>query len=121
MHTSAVIRPLNSLLFISDSQGGEVPEWVKDKLILSTPSCISVACYPEQDGPTTVKLGPLWQVEREERPIFSGHLDTPNRAVIVLTVDEQVVVEAKVPNLRTQVQIWVNHPRWPDEVIIGVE
>ncbi len=30
MHTSAVIRPLNSLVLISDPQGGEVPEWVKD-------------------------------------------------------------------------------------------
>jgi hypothetical protein len=76
---------------------------------------------PGAGWPKTVKLGPLWQVERDEQPIFSGYLETPNRVVTVLTVDEQVVVEAKVPNLRTQVRIWVNHPRWPDEVIIGVE
>ena len=121
MQTSAVIRPLNSLLLISDSQGGQIPEWVKEKLILSTPSCISVACYPEQDGPTTVKLGPLWQVERDEQPAFSGYLETPNRAVVVLTVDEQTVLNAKVPNTRTRVRIWINHPQWPDKVTIGLE
>jgi hypothetical protein len=81
MSTSATIRPINSLLFISDRDGGEVPEWVRDELILSTPSCIAVGCYPEPDGPTTVTLGLLWQVEHDEKPAFSGSLETPNRAV----------------------------------------
>jgi hypothetical protein len=58
MSTSATIRPINSLFFTSDRDGGEVPEWVRDELILSTPSCIAVGCYPEPDGPTTVTLGP---------------------------------------------------------------
>jgi len=121
MYTSATTRPVNSLLFISDRDGGEVPEWVRDELILSTSSCISIACYPEQDGPTTVTLGPLWEVEHEEQPTFSGYLETPNRAVVVSTVDQQTVVEAKVPKTRTHVRIWLNHPRWPDQVTIGLE
>jgi hypothetical protein len=121
MNTSATIRPLNSLVFISDTDGGDVPEWAHDQLILSTPSCIAVGCYPEPDGPTTVTLGPLWQVERDEQPAFSGYLETPNRAVVVSTVDQQTVVEAKVPKSRTHVRIWVNHPRWPDQVTIGLE
>jgi hypothetical protein len=98
-----------------------VPEWVRDKLILSTPSCIAVGCYPEPDGPTTVMLGPLWQVERDEQPSFSGYLETPNRAVVVSTVDEQRILDAKVPSTRTHVRIWVNHPQWPDKVTIGLE
>ena len=87
----------------------------------ATSSCISIACYPEQDGPTTVTLGPLWEVEHEEQPAFSGYLETPNRAVVVSTVDQQTVVEAKVPKTRTHVRIWLNHPRWPDQVTIGLE
>jgi hypothetical protein len=121
MSTSATIRPINSLLFISDRDGGEVPEWVRDELILSTPSCIALGCYPEPDGPTTVTLGPLWQVEHDEKPAFSGYLETPNRAVAVSTVDQQTVMDAKVPNTRTHVRIWVNHPKWPDKVTIGLE
>jgi hypothetical protein len=120
-YTSATIRPLNSLVFISDIKGGEVPEWIRDELILSTPSCISVGCYPEQDGPTTVTLGPLLEVERDQQPAFSGYLETPNRAVLVSTVDEQTVAEMKVPYTRTQVRVWVNHPRWPDKVTIGLQ
>jgi len=121
MQNSATVRPVNSLVFISDTRGGEVPEWIRDKLILSTATCISVSCYPEQDGPTTVCLGPLWQVELDEQSAFDGFLETPNRAVIVSTVDQKTVVEAKVPKTRTHVRIWVNHPRWPDKVTIGLE
>src|SRR5262245_10823291 len=120
MSTSAAIRPVNSLLFISDRDGGEMPEWVRDEVILSTSSCISIACYPEQDGPTTVTLGPLWEVERDEQPAVAGYLETADREVVVSTVDQQTVVEAKVPKIRTHVRIWVDHPRWPDEVTIGL-
>lgn len=44
---SRLVRPMNSLLFVSDRNGGIVPEWA-DKQILWTPSCISVAWYPRE-------------------------------------------------------------------------
>jgi hypothetical protein len=121
MYTPATIRPVNSLVLISDPGGGEVPEWIRDELILSTSSCISVGCYPEQDGPTTVILGPSWQVELDERPAFDGNLETPNRAVVVSTVEWKTILEVRVPKTCTHVRIWVSHPRWPDKVIIGLE
>jgi hypothetical protein len=121
MNTSTIVRPVNSIVFISDPGGGVVPEWIRDKFILSTESCISVRCYPEQDGPTTVNMGPLWQVEMDEHPAFDGYLETPNRAVVVETVDRKVILEAKVPTKRTHVRIWVSDLRWPEKVIIGLE
>jgi hypothetical protein len=80
-----------------------------------------VGCYPGPDGPTIVTLGPMWQVERDEQSAFSGYLETPNRAVVVSTVDQQTVMDAKVPHTRTHVRIWANHPQWPNKVIIGLE
>src|SRR5262245_30868562 len=115
MSTSRKIRPVNSLLFISDPAGGVVPEWVRDVLILSTPSCISVGCYPEQDGPTEVILGTAQEVDAGAEPAFDGDLETPHGEVIVSTVERDTILQSKVTATRTRVPIWINHPRWPDK------
>lgn len=120
MGTSAIIKPVNSLVFISDTAGGVVPEWIRGGLVLSTPSCISVGCYPEQDGPTEVVLGRGQEVDPGNHPIFDGDLETPNRVVVVSTVEHEKVLEAKVPETLTHVRVWVSHPRWPDKVVIGL-
>lgn len=120
MSTSKKVRPVNSLIFISDAARGVVPEWVRDKLILSTPSCISVGCYPEQDGATEIVLGKGLEVDRGNHPAFDGELNTPTRTVVVSTVEGNTVLESTVPKQRTRVRIWVSHPRWPDKVTIGL-
>jgi len=120
MYTSTKVRPVNSLVFISDPAGGVVPEWERDTLILSTPSCISVGCYPEQDGPTEVVLGKAQEVDPGRAPAFDGDLETPHGAVTVSTVEGNAILESKVLETRTRVRIWVNHPRWPDKVVVGV-
>jgi hypothetical protein len=120
MSKSKKVRPVNSLLFISDSDGGEGPEWVRGEQILATSSCISVACYPEQDGPTEITLGGTGEVDPGWHPVFAGELETPSRTVIVSTVDHDTILESTVPKERTHVTIWVSHPRWPDRVVIGL-
>src|SRR5262249_10605559 len=72
MSSSTTIRPVNSLIFVSDPAGGAVPDWIRGALILSTPSCISVGCYPEQDGPTQVVLGKRQDVDPGDPPAFEG-------------------------------------------------
>ncbi len=120
MAISATIRPMNSLVFVSDPSGGRVPDWIRDKLILSTSSCISVGCYPEQDGETEVILGNAEDIDPGQLLAFEGELDTPNRAVMVSTVEHVKILELKVPEMRTHVRIWVSHPQWPDKVVIGL-
>jgi hypothetical protein len=48
-------------------------------------------------------------------------LDTPHHMVVVSTVERQTVLETRVPEGRTRVRIWVDHPKEPDKVIIGLE
>src|SRR5262245_57467372 len=120
MYGSIKISPPNSLLFVSDADGGEAPYPVRDALIISTPSCISVGCCSEQDGPTEVILGRAVEVDPGVEPAFDGDLETPHRAVIVSTVERNTIPESKVTVTRTRVRIWVNHPRWPDKVIVGL-
>ena len=63
MRTAKIIRPVNSLIFVCDQTRGITPSWQKDKQILWTDSCVSIACYPEQDGPTEVTLGTVDDVD----------------------------------------------------------
>ena len=121
MHSISKVRPINSLLFVSDPDGGTAPTPIRGPMILSTPSCISFRCYPEQDGPTEIVLGHAQEIDPGGDPAFEGDLETPNRAVVVSTVDRQTILAMKVQDLSTHVRIWPNDPRWPDRVIIGLE
>jgi hypothetical protein len=121
MVRSLKVAPPNSLLFISDPDGGKAPDPIRGALILSTPSCISVACLMWQDGETEVTVGSIREVQSSRAAVFEGTLETPNRAVVVSTVEGDTVVRVSVPETRTRVRIWVNRAREPDKVVIGLE
>ena len=121
MANSISISPSNSLLFLSDPDGGRAPIPVWGKQILSTSSCISFICYPEQDGPTEIVLGESKIVNPGTPPAFDGVLETPHRALVITTVEQKTVLKSDVPNVRTHIRIWLSHPRWPEKVVIGFE
>ncbi len=72
------------------------------------------------DGETEVTLGSADDVDPGQSPAFDATLDTPNRAVVVWTVENETVLSAPVPDTETRVRIWVNHPTEPDRIIIGL-
>jgi hypothetical protein len=113
------VRPVNSLIFVSDRRGGTVPEWA-DRQILSTSSCISVQCYPEQDGPTEIVVGAGGEVDPGTTPAFDGSLETPSRSMKVANAAHETFLEASVASHVTRVRIWPNHARWADKVIVGL-
>jgi len=121
MSVSANVSPVNSLLFLSDSGGGTPPIPVWGAQIQATPSCISFICYPEQDGPTQVVFGPRNEVDPRTAPAFDGDLETPHQQIIVSTVDQQTILQARVASTQTHILIWLSHPRWPEKVIIGFD
>lgn len=75
----------------------------------------------EQDGATEIVLARTHEVDPGGRPAFDGMLETPNRTVVVSTVEQEVVLEAIVSSTRTRVQIWVNHPTEPDQILVGLD
>jgi hypothetical protein len=121
MGTTISVRPINSILFLSDEAGGEPPVPIRGVMIQSTPSTISFRCYPEQDGPTEVLLGQVSEFQPPQgAPAFDDELKTPSRSVVLSTADWQTLLRIEVPNLRTRVRIWLNHSQWPDKVTIGL-
>jgi hypothetical protein len=118
---SVKIAPPNSLLFISDSDGGVPPYPVRGAQILATGSCVSIACYPSIDGQTAVTLGPGPEVDPGNPPAFDGMLETPNRAIVISTVERKTILSDNVPGTTTRIRAWVNKPSMPDQVIVGFE
>lgn len=116
---STRIAPPNSLLFVSDSDGGIPPVPVRGAHILATASCISIACYPWIDGETAVTLGPSAKIDPGKPPAFDGQLETPNRMIVISTVEGKSILQEVVPDAATHVRVWVNNPSMPDKVVIG--
>lgn len=119
MTSTVRIAPPNSLVLIAeDPATASLKMFERGQGIVSTPSCIEVACFAEMDGQTNITLGPPPRVTSP--PVFAGVLETPNLHVAVWTIDWQKLLGARVPTRRTQIRIWANHPTEPDEVFIGI-
>jgi hypothetical protein len=118
---STTVRPINSLLFISDGHRGDVPIIENREPVVSNRSCVSFICFPEQDGPTRVARGATAEIDPGGMPVFNGEIETPTRRLIIWTVDDQTILEAAVPNARTHLRIWMDDLRWPERVVVGYE
>lgn len=87
----------------------------------STSSCIVVLCYPEIDGLTRIVLGKRSEVDPGRISDFSTVLRTPKHVLMVTEVGDRVIFSMPVPGEITLVRIWFSHPKWPEQVIIGLE
>lgn len=124
MNTSTIkIAPPNSLVLISDAEGGVVPDpedIARTAGIVSTDSCAAVCCLAEMDGVTEFTMGSARELGSSDKPAYDGMLATPSRTVVVSTVEWRKLMQADVPTERTRLRIWTNRPREPDRVIIGL-
>ena len=89
-------------------------------MILSTPSAISVGCYPEVDGETEITVGPADDVNPGGVPNFEGTPQTPTRAIVISTAEGDEVLRVPVETTETSLRIWLSHPQWPERVTIGI-
>lgn len=121
MTDSIQLAPPNSLFFLSDFEDDGIgPEFIPDRLILSTPSCISIGCLAFVDGKTTLTLAPSTELDLKLPPAFTGFLKTPNRGVRVSTVEHPSLLRLTTGTVSSKVRIWVNRPIEPDRIIIGI-
>jgi hypothetical protein len=75
----------------------------------------------ELDGKTEIMLGAMHDVDPGVGPTYEGKLETPSRAVAVLIVPGEKILEARVQSGNTHVRIWTNDSWEPDKIIIGLE
>ena len=112
--------PPQALVLVSDVGQGDVPASTREDAIWATPTCVVVGCRSDIDGRTAVTLGRFADVRRAEAPTDERTLRTPQRRVVVRTVDGERLIEMSVPHALTAVVIWTNRPSAPDAIVIGL-
>jgi hypothetical protein len=70
MTTSSIkVAPANSLVMITDAQGGFGPDVSRSiPAIWSTDTCVAVGCLVEMDGETKITIGPAAEVAPRREP-----------------------------------------------------
>jgi hypothetical protein len=119
------IAPMNALIFVSDSGGGDLPEAVWGATILHTDTCISIRCLPDVDGPTEITLGSSEDVDPGYAPELDGMLEASSREIIVWSLGDWKTGEVELLRTSTEaerirIRIWRSHPEWPEQVTIGL-
>lgn len=114
-------RPIqNGLIAVSDRGGGETPAVdATAGNVWSTPSCILVICLHEVDGEAEITLAPAGDVKSSYDMVFDGMLEIPNREIVISTVEDEPLLQTKIPDRFTRVRIWLSHPKWPEQVIVA--
>lgn len=121
MTKSLKIAPPNSLFFLSDVCGGQVPDFEPGKLVLATDSVVSIRCLANVDGKTKISLGARAEVASAAIVVFSGSLKTPSRRLVVSTVEEDAVLREDVSGTVTKIVISANRETEPDEIVVAWE
>lgn len=116
---SIVSRPINSIVFVSDNLNTRPPLHTDSDLIHFNGESVSVGCYPEIDGDTEFTLGPAKEVVPNFELAFDGMIETPSRKLMITTVLDEILLETDVADLNTRVRVWLNHPKWPNKVVVG--
>ncbi|WP_439542457.1 hypothetical protein [Hyphomicrobium sp.] len=114
------MAPPNSVVLVSDVDGGEIPKTMGGSLVSATSTCVAVGCLSEDDGETEFTLAPLGEVDRADNPVYEGMLRTPKRHVVIRSVLGEHLLELPVLQEVTEIKIWANDLKEPDKVLVGV-
>lgn len=114
------MAPPNSVVLVSDVDGGEIPKTMAGSLVSATNTCIAVGCLSEDDGETEFTLAPLAEVDRADKSAYEGTLRTPKRNVVICSVLGEHLLGLPVLQEVTKIKIGANDLKEPDNVMIGV-
>lgn len=122
MKSATISLPIpNSLLILRNSQDAVLPEVTRGGSVWATESCITLSCLPDFEGETRIRVAAAPEVDKEDKPLFEGELDTPNRLVLVQIVPGKIILECRVDKKVTRVRIWTDGQPDTKRVTIGME
>lgn len=120
MIQSASLRPIYSIIFVWDSQGGNVPDMDPGALIGYNNSCIAVSCLSSADGETKIAIGNSLQIKHGLALAYKGSVQTPSGALAVVDAHNTLIIQHSTGVKESELEIWVNHEREPDMILINV-
>lgn len=121
MEYSIVNRFPNSVLFVMDPSIGVIPDSMSRSIVASTDSCIAVGTNFEQEGSTNVLISDKRSKHAEFTRVFEGCIRTPNFSLAVCDIYEDVMIEFRVLNSVSKIEIWVNQQHVPTAIEIITE
>lgn len=110
----------NGIFFLKDSGPSLVAVPDGNGIFFANATCISVLAKHEEDGRCRISLGPTNEVALDREPDFYRKIDVPTLRVIVMLVPWVEALSMPVSASRIGVSIWLNHPRYADEIMIGI-
>ncbi|MBT1157682.1 hypothetical protein J1C56_18980 [Aminobacter anthyllidis] len=114
------IAPEYCSFYIAGSRNVEVPIGGELRTVRASRDCLNVSCLYAQNGDTAVFLGRAVDVERPEKPIYDGMLNTQSSLVIIFDANMPEIMSMQVTTVETRVRIWVNRLLEPDKIQIGL-
>lgn len=117
---STHVAPAHSLILVEDILGGNPPSSFSST-VASTDSCVAVACKPETDGLTHIKLSHNRDLNMPNAPAFNDFLQIPSRRLAVHTIDGKSLLETTVSSNVIRLRVWTNDASEPDEITLGIE
>lgn len=114
------VRPPGSFLVIAGDMHAPMPEFDdQEKRLWANEWCIGIGTLSDVDGETELLVTD--QPHSEFIPlVFDGVIEAPEKRV---TVTDAYLLEAAnvhVSSEKARIQIWANHPREPDRIVIAV-
>jgi hypothetical protein len=113
---TAEILPQFSFILVSDGGTPNVPDGLAGRLVVATDNCIVIGCRSVDDGPTKVTLARMNSYVATGLPVFSGHLMTVSKTLVVSSFPYSPIFSDSVENVETTVHIFVNDRAEPDFV-----
>ena len=109
----------NAVVLLMDRNEGEIPEFLDDRIIASTATCIAVGTMAEIDGETLLVLSDEDAPVKSDpglKLIFEGELRLPRKELSLCTVLLESLLTISVVDTQSTVKIWANDDKEPDKI-----
>lgn len=123
MRSTATVAVPNAILFVFDPAHPDVsvPDFDPGALLAATGTCLSIGTQLDVDGDTEVTLGNEHPSPGDLSLAGTARIAVASGTLAVETCERRRVASIEVPRGVVALTVWVDHPRFPTRVVIGVD
>ncbi|HEY0493081.1 MAG TPA: hypothetical protein VGD57_06405 [Candidatus Dormibacteraeota bacterium] len=114
-----MVRASHSILVVGDAHAMP-PSSMGGMVAAATPDCVAISTLMSDDGETRVRVTDrTWPAsQRPERLAFKGTIKVASHILTIEDAELHRYLEWPVAIESVSLQIWINHPREPDDILI---
>jgi len=113
------LEVMHGIIFINNisTENITIPEYIPEKLVSATNTCISVATQAYVDGYVEIKLTNNFKNDSLNK-VFQGMIETPDNEIGVFTSEDICILHINTLEDKTQINIWADDLMNPSKVVI---